>query len=126
MMGYRMAADLILVLHLSFMLFVLCGGLLCLRHTRWAWLHLPAMAWGVWVEWTKSICPLTPLENHFRQLAAGQAYPEGFIESYLVPLIYPGQLGATTQCLAGALVLVINALVYLLIFHKLREHPTSG
>jgi len=117
-MGYRLAADLILVLHLAFVFFVLFGGLLCLHRTRWIWLHLPSMIWGVWVEWSGWICPLTPLENHFRRMASGQGYPKGFIEHYLVPLIYPEQLTMSLQWLLGGMILVINVFVYYCVLQK--------
>jgi hypothetical protein len=121
-MGYRLAADLTLVLHLAFIAFVLFGGLLCFRHIRWIWLHLPSMIWGVWIEWTGWICPLTPLENHFRQLASGQGYRDGFVEHYLIPLIYPEQLTVSLQWLLGGLVLVVNIFVYLCVLQKRRKH----
>ena len=111
-MGYQQAADLLLVLHLAFIAFVLFGGLLCLHRVRWAWLHLPAMAWGIWIEWTGGICPLTPWENRFRQLAGEPQYRESFIEHYLVPLIYPEQLNLSIQWILGAVVLLGNLLIY--------------
>lgn len=120
-MGYRLAADLTLVLHLTFIAFVLCGGLLCLHHARWAWLHLPALAWGVAVEWSGWLCPLTPLENHLRHLAGLQGYREGFIEHYLGPLIYPGQLTVLTQWLLGMIALLVNLFIYSWIFYKRRK-----
>jgi len=86
---YRVLADLTLGLHLAFILFALLGGLLCRHRKHWAFLHLPTLLWGVWVEWSGTICPLTPLENHFRELASGQGYQGSFIEHYLVPIIYP-------------------------------------
>ena len=125
-MGYRLAADLTLVLHLLFILFVIFGGLLCLHRVRWAWLHLPAMIWGVWVEWAGWICPLTPLENHFRQLASGQGYRGGFVEHYLIPVIYPEQLTASLQWILGGLVLIINIFVYLYVFQKTRKTEQRG
>ena len=125
-MGYRLAADLTLLLHLLFIIFVLFGGLLCLHRIRWAWLHLPAMVWGVWVEWAGWICPLTPLENHFRHLASNQGYREGFVEHYLVPLIYPGQLTVSLQWILGSLVLIINVFVYLYVFQKKAKTEQTG
>ncbi len=120
-MGYRLAADLVVVLHLLFIVFVLFGGLLCLRRRRWVWLHLPAMLWGVWVEWTGRLCPLTPLENHFRGLASAQGYRGGYIEHYLAALIYPGQLSTLIQWLLGACVLGVNVLIYFLVYRKQRK-----
>lgn len=117
-MGYRLAADLVLVFHLAFIVFVLLGGLLCLIRVGWIWLHLPAMAWGVLVEWAGWICPLTPIENYFRNIASGQGYQEGFIEHYLLPLIYPEQLTVSLQLILGFLVLSINVIVYLFVWRK--------
>jgi len=125
-MGYRLAADLTLILHLLFVVFVIFGGLLCLHRTRWIWLHLPSMIWGVWVEWAGWICPLTPLENHFRQMASGQGYREGFVEHYLVPLIYPEQLTISLQWLLGGLILVINIFVYYCLLHKQIKQQRIG
>ncbi|MCK4508922.1 MAG: DUF2784 domain-containing protein [Desulfuromonadales bacterium] len=121
-MGYQLAADLTLVFHLLFIAFVLFGGLLCLHHIRWIWLHLPSMIWGVGVEWMGWICPLTPLENHFRQLASGQGYQEGFVEHYLVPLIYPDKLTVSLQWFLGGLLLTVNIFVYLYLLQKRRKH----
>ena len=117
-MWYRLAADLTLVLHLTFIIFVLFGGLLCLHRIRWAWLHLPSMIWGVWVEWAAWTCPLTPLENYFRQLASGQGYRGDFVERYLVPLIFPEQLTLSLQWFLGGLVLVVNIFIYLYVLQK--------
>ncbi len=105
-------ADLLLVLHLGFILFVLAGGVLALRSLRWAWLHLPAVAWAVWIEWSGGICPLTPWEVHFRHLAGESGFDEGFVAHYLVPLIYPPGLTPELQWLLGLGVLVLNAGVY--------------
>lgn len=120
-MGYRLAADLTLIVHLAFIVFVLLGGLLCLYRIRWAWLHLPSMAWGLWVEWTGWICPLTPLENHFRQMSAGQGYREGFVEHYLIPIIYPEQLTIPLQWFLGFLVLIVNIFIYMCVLKKQRK-----
>ena len=120
-MGPQLAADLILILHLLFIFFVIFGGFLLLHRTGWVWLHMPTALWGVWIEWSGKTCPLTPMENHFRQLAYGQSYHEGFIEHYIVPLIYPEQLTVQWQWLFGALVLIINLFIYLYAFKKQRE-----
>jgi hypothetical protein len=120
-MAYMLTADLILVLHFLFILFVLFGGFLCLHRIRWIWLHLTAVVWGVWVEWANMICPLTPLENHYRQQVSGQEYSEGFIEHYLVPLIYPEQLTDSLRYFLGALVLIVNLIIYLYVFRKRKK-----
>lgn len=111
-MLYRFAADALVVFHLLFIVFVLLGGLLVLRWHWLALLHLPAAAWGMSVEFFRLYCPLTPLENSLRHAAGQQGYDGGFIEHYLIPLIYPAGLTATMQFWMGALVLLINLSVY--------------
>ena len=120
-MGYRLLADLTLFLHLVFILYALFGGLLCLYHLRWAILHLPALLWGLWVEWTGNICPLTPLENYFRQLASESGYQGGFIEHYLLPVIYPQGLTIKAQWLLGTFLLAINFCIYLYVLCKHKK-----
>lgn len=111
-MLYKLAADAVLVIHLLFILFAVAGGLL-LFLKRWiVWVHIPAAVWAVLIEWKGWICPLTPLENHLRQAARLSAYDEGFIEHYLLPVIYPGGLTPDIQFLLGAFVLAVNLLVY--------------
>ena len=126
-MGYQLLADLTLTLHLLFIVFALFGGLLCLHRKAWACLHLPALAWGIWVEWAGDLCPLTPLENHFRQLANQSGYQGGFIEHYLLPLIYPPGLTREVQWVLGALLLGLNLCIYsyLIFKHKKRSTPVD-
>jgi hypothetical protein len=119
--GYRFLADLTLILHLCFILFVLFGGLLCLFRTGMIRLHLPAASWGVWVEWAGGTCPLTPLEHHFRELASGQGFSGGFIEHYLVPIIYPVRLDTSLQWFLGTAVILINLVVYLFVLNRTRK-----
>ena len=115
----RLAADAVVVVHLLFILFVLGGGLLVLRWPRLAFLHLPAAAWGVAVELLHLYCPLTPLENQLRQAAGQAGYDGGFVEHYLIPLIYPAGLTPQIQLWLGAVVLVINVPVYLWLLWRL-------
>jgi len=110
---HRLLADAVLVLHLAFILFVVLGGLLVLRAPRLAWLHLPVVAWATLIEFFGWICPLTPLEKRLRELGGEQGYAGGFIEHYLTALIYPAGLTRNLQYLIGALVIAINAAVYL-------------
>ncbi|OBY92368.1 hypothetical protein A6723_029055 [Pseudomonas sp. AU11447] len=117
-MLYRLAADAVVLLHLGFILFVLLGGLLVLRWPRLAWLHIPAAAWGMAVEFLHLYCPLTPLENHFRALAGDQGYSGGFIEHYLIPLIYPAGLTEVTQVVLGLIVAAVNLPPYLLLLRR--------
>jgi Protein of Unknown function (DUF2784) len=109
---FRLAADAVVTLHLAFVLFVALGGLAVLRWPRLAWLHLPAVAWGIWIELAGWICPLTPLENHLRQRAGQAGYAGDFVEHYLLPVLYPASLTRTIQIALGVLVLVINLVVY--------------
>lgn len=111
-MLYAWLAKLVLLAHLLFVVFVVLGGLLVLRWPRMAWLHLPAAVWGSWVELSGRVCPLTPLENRFLLLAGEQGYSGGFLERYLMPLIYPGDLTRGHQVVLGLMALAINLVVY--------------
>ena len=111
-MGYRLLADAVLILHLGFIAFVVLGGLIALRWPRIAWLHLPTVAWGAWIEFSGSICPLTPLEIGLRARGGETTYRGGFIEHYVTALIYPEGLNRSQQIVLGAFVLALNAAVY--------------
>jgi uncharacterized membrane protein YhhN len=117
---WRVLADAVLIGHLAFVLFVVGGGALVLRWPRLAWLHLPAAAWGVAIEFGGWICPLTPLENHLRQLAGQAAYEGDFIARYLLAVLYPQGLTREIQWLLGSAVLVINAVVYAIWLQRRR------
>lgn len=117
-MVYRLLADALVVVHGAFVLFVVFGGFLALWKTRLAWVHIPAALWGAYVEFAGKICPLTPLENHFRQLAGERGYNEGFIEHYLIPLMYPEGLTRDIQLMLGLVVLAINLIAYGLMLRK--------
>jgi hypothetical protein len=109
---YPLLADLVLIVHLTFVAFVLCGGLLVLKWRRVTWLHLPAVAWGAVVEFTGWICPLTPLENWLRTQGGETSYHSDFIAQYLIPVLYPGDLTRNLQLLLGTVVVVLNAAFY--------------
>jgi hypothetical protein len=111
-MTYTLLADLTLIVHLVFVIFVLCGGLLLLRWRWMAWLHLPAAIWGAIVEFTGWICPLTPLENYFREQAGQADYRSDFMAHYLLPILYPNNLTREIQLILGMVVLMINISVY--------------
>lgn len=115
---YETLADALVVAHLLFIAFVLAGGFLLLRWPHLAWLHLPAAVWGVAVEMLGGVCPLTPLENHFRRLGGGSGYSGGFVERYIVPLIYPEQLSRSDQIVLGTAVLAVNLLAYALAWRR--------
>ena len=114
----HLLADLVLVLHAAFILFVVAGGLLVLRLHRLAWLHLPCVAWGVLIELSGWICPLTPLENRLRHAAGTGMYETGFIEHYLAPLIYPVGLTADVQYLLALFVLLVNSGIYTIVWKR--------
>ncbi|WP_026296200.1 DUF2784 domain-containing protein [Aromatoleum toluclasticum] len=107
-----MAADLVVLVHALFIAFVVLGGLLTLRWPHTVWVHLPVAAYGAGIELIGWTCPLTPLENALRRAAGGVDYRGGFIEHYLIPLIYPAGLTPRVQLVLGLLVLAINVLVY--------------
>lgn len=111
-MTYRFAADAVLVLHLAFILFVLAGGLPVLRWPRVAFAHLPAAAWGIHIELSGGLCPLTPLENTLRARAGQAGYEGSFIEHYLLPVIYPDGLTRELQLALAGTVVVVNVAVY--------------
>jgi len=110
--SYRILADLVVIVHGAFVLFVVFGGFLALRKIRWAWVHVPAAVWGAYIEFVGWICPLTPLENYLRGLAGERGYPGGFIEHYLYPLMYPAGLTRSTQFVLGCIVIAINLIAY--------------
>lgn len=115
-------ADGVLLIHLLFIAFAVGGGWLALR---WRWmplLHVPALAWGVTVEFTGWTCPLTPLENALRRAGGGAPYTESFIEHYLLPLIYPVALTREWQWVLGGLLLAINAAVYAIVWRRNRQN----
>ena len=120
-MPYRALADLVAVAHLGFILFVVFGGLPVLRWPRVAWLHAPAALWGAAISLGGWICPLTPLENALRRSAGEAGYAGGFIERYVLPVIYPGALTREIQILMGVAVVAVNVLVYLLLYRSVRQ-----
>lgn len=111
-MGYSIAADAVVLFHFCFIAFALAGSFLVLRWFRVIWLHLPALAWGAWIEASGNICPLTPLENHFRALAGQSTYGEGFITHYLGPIIYPEGLTRSTQFVLLGILVAVNLVGY--------------
>lgn len=119
---YQALADIVVIVHFVFIVFVVGGGLLVLRWPRIAWLHLPAALWGALVELMQWPCPLTPLENYLRERAGGVAYEGDFIMRYLPPLIYPDHLTATLQTLFGIAVIAVNGLIYFVVLRgRVRE-----
>ncbi len=105
-------ADLVVLLHMGFVVFVVAGGLLALRWRRMAWVHLPCAVWGAWIEFAGWICPLTPLEIWLRRRAGEAGYETGFIAHYVVPVLYPSELARSTQVMLGIVVVVLNVALY--------------
>ena len=120
-MIYRILADILVVLHGLFILYVLFGAFLNFKWPKMIWIHLPIMIWGVLVEYYHWICPLTPLENYFRQLAGEGGYEGGFIEHYIIPVIYPENLTPQFQVFFGSLVVILNLVVYGFYFYRLKR-----
>ena len=111
-MIFRVLADLILALHLAFVLFVILGGLLALRWPRVAWVHVPVALYGALIEFAGFVCPLTPLENAMRHRGGEAGYQGDFIDHYITATIYPQGLTRSAQLVLGAAVLVLNAAIY--------------
>ena len=114
-------ADFVLVLHLGFIVFAIGGGFLVLRWPRAPWFHLPVLAWAATIEFMGWICPLTPLENWLRAEGGGVVYERGFIEHYMVPIVYPPGLTVEVQWVLAALLLGVNAAVYMWALHRWRR-----
>jgi hypothetical protein len=123
-MLYSALAEGVLVLHAVFIVFTLFGGLLALRWRLLPWLHLPCVLWVILIELNGWICPLTPLENRLREAAGARGYSGGFIEHYLLPLVYPPGLTPGVQALFAAIVAGVNLAVYTLLWRK-RRHRTG-
>ena len=111
-MPYRFLADLIVVVHFAFLLFVVTGGLFALRWPKTAWVHVPAAVWGALIEFFGWICPLTPLEIALRHRGGEAAYTGGFIAHYVMSVLYPDGLTRGIQVVLGVLVVALNGLVY--------------
>ncbi|CAB3626210.1 DUF2784 domain-containing protein [Achromobacter pestifer] len=125
-MIYRILADLVLVAHGLFVAFVVFGGLLTLWKPRMAYWHLPALAWGAMVIGMGWICPLTPLEVSLRQQAGQQGYAGGFIEHYVLGIIYPAGITRTTQIVLAALLIAGNVVVYALWARRRRREAVRA
>ncbi|HNV03361.1 MAG TPA: DUF2784 domain-containing protein [Vicinamibacterales bacterium] len=125
-MPYRVLAAAVVLLHLAFVVFVVAGGLLVLRRRWAAAVHLPAAAWGVFVEFSGRICPLTPLENRLRALGGGAAYSGDFVDQYLMPVLYPPGLRRGVQVALGLFALAVNAAVYAYAWRSARRRRMGG
>lgn len=124
-MIYRILADLVLVLHLGFVVFVVLGGLLVLRWPAIMALHIPAAVWGVMIEFTGWLCPLTPLENWLRVRGGELGYSGGFIEHYIQPVLYPSGLTRGIQIALGTLVVLLNLTAYSIVLSRSRRRAAQ-
>ena len=123
----NIAADVVVLIHLGFILFVAAGGLLVFRWPKLAWVHVPAVVWGALIELAGWICPLTPLENRLRGAAGEAAFAGGFIDRYIMPIIYPAGLTRGMQLTLGTVVIVVNLVVYgLLVLRRKRLSSHDG
>jgi hypothetical protein len=118
---YEFAADLTLIVHFAFIIFVVFGALLFFVSTKIIYVHVPALIWGIYIEITHSICPLTYLENWFLQKANLTTYSEGFIQNYLVPIVYPKNLTEDLQTYSATALIVANMIIYGLIISKSKK-----
>ena len=124
--SFGLLANLLLLVHGAFVLFVIAGGLLVLRWPRWAWLHLPSVVWGAVIEFVGFVCPLTPLEQAWRSAAGSGSYQGGFIEHYVTAALYPRGLTRLVQIGLGCLVLGVNGWVYWRLWRTRRLGRTRG
>lgn len=120
-MLFQLLADAVLLLHAAFVMFAMFGGLLAVRHPKIMWLHLPALLWGVVVQWADLICPLTPLENLLRLRGGDEPYAGAFIEHYVSMVLYPDALTIELRYLIGFVLIAVNAAVYVRVM-LLRKH----
>ncbi len=114
----RVLVDSVVLLHMCFVVFVVAGGLLALRWRRMAWVHLPCAVWGAWIEFAGWVCPLTPLEIWLRRRAGEAGYERGFIEHYVLPVLYPSELPRSTQLVLGIVVVVLNVVLYAWVWRR--------
>jgi hypothetical protein len=115
------AADVVVLIHLGFIVFVMLGGLLVIKWRKVAWFHLPCAFWGAFIELYGGICPLTPLENWLRLAASEAPYTSGFIEHYIAPIIYPTNLTPNIQLILGMSVIVVNLVFYSIVIYTSRS-----
>jgi len=119
-----MLADLVVILHFAFVLFVIFGGLLVLRWPRLAYLHLPVALYGALIELVGWVCPLTPLEKRLRESAGLEGYQGGFVEHYILPVLYPAGLTRNVQLVLGLIVVGMNLVIYTVAARAYRGDPT--
>ena len=120
-MLYKFLADFVLLLHLTFILFVMFGGLLVYKKPKFIWLHIPIVIWGILISLFRWVCPLTPLENYFRSIAGQEGFEGGFINHYIIPLIYPEGFGPDMGIIFAIIVFTGNGIIYGLLIYSLKR-----
>jgi hypothetical protein len=125
-MLYRIAADLVVAVHLAFVLFVVLGGVFVLKWKRSAWVHIPAALWGVVIEFAGWVCPLTPLENWLREKGGAHGYSGSFVEHYLEPVLYPAAITRGLQIAFGFFALIANLGIYGYVVWRNARATKSG
>ena len=125
-MLYSLAADIVVILHFSFIVFVIAGGFLAIRWPKIAWFHLPVVAYGAVIEFFSFACVLTPLEQWLRIRSGSGGYDTSFTEHYILPLIYPSVLTYRLQLILGSVVILINLIAYLLVIRKRRTRSRQS
>ena len=123
---YAVGAGLVVLVHLSFVLFVAAGAVLSLKWPRAIWVHLPAVVWAAYIEFSGGICPLTPLENALRAQAGLNYYSGDFVARYLFPVLYPGGLTREAQVVIGLVVLAANLGLYIFVYTRRRRFHVGG
>jgi hypothetical protein len=108
----QILADSVVVFHLVFILFVVLGGILVVFQPRIIWIHIPCVVWGIIIELTGGVCPLTPLENYLRTKAGQPVYTNDFVIHYIEPIVYPANLTRELQIIFSLVVILVNAAAY--------------
>lgn len=122
-MYWKLLADSVVLLHLAFVAFVVAGGFLVWRYPRALFAHAPALLWGIWIEVSGKICPLTPLENHLRTLAGEAGYTGGFVDHYVIPVLYPLGLTRHIQWVLAGILIALNIVAYGGVIVRSRRAP---
>jgi hypothetical protein len=125
-MVYHALSNLVLLVHLVFVLFVVLGGFLVLKWKSLAWIHVPAFLWGAFIEFAGWVCPLTPLETWLREKGGGHGYQTDFIEYYILPLLYPTTLTRSSQMFLGLFVACVNLVLYGWILSRIAQKQSIG
>lgn len=124
-MLYRFLADSVVVVHMIFVIYAIFGGLLVLRWKYTICLHVPALLWGAVVEVKGWICPLTPLENRLRSEAGESGYSGGFVENYILPVLYPENLSRPDQVMLALFLVTVNVIIYVYVGRTFKKRSST-